>query len=237
MPTATSSRIVGVGSALVDVLSHIPEHFLQNVQGAKGGMELISAADMARLLATLPAGAVRIPGGSAANTIVGICRLGIPGRLLSKVGDDEAGKFYVAHAAKAGVETSTFKIDPGEVTGTCISLVTPDSQRTMRTYLGVGASISVADIGIADFTGCTHAHVEGYILYNLPYALHVLELAKRAGCVISLDLAAPEVVAATDNLPALLQQYVDIVMANEDEAAAFCGSESELAAVAALAEC
>ncbi len=236
MRVSTTVRIIGVGSALLDVLARVPESFLDNVGGAKGGMELVDAAGMAALLASLPAETERIPGGSAANTIVGICRLGMPGRLLSQVGRDESGSLYVSHIRQAGVEDRAFKFDPSEATGTCVSLVTPDSQRTLRTYLGASSTISPEQVVSADFGDCSCAHIEGYILHNEPYAVRVFDAAREAGCMISLDLASPEVVRQTASLKEWIAEYVDIVLANEDEAAAYADTEHEMDALNILAE-
>ena len=138
--------------------------------------------------------------------------------------------------AATGVETQAFKTHPTEASGTCLCLVTPDSQRTMRTYLGAAATLDPAEIGAADFAGCTHAHIEGYLLFNESLMRHVLKTAKAAGCTVSLDLASPEVVgAARAILPDLIREHVNMVFANEDEAAAFAGTRDEGEALRCLA--
>ncbi|MCK5803774.1 MAG: adenosine kinase [Lentisphaeria bacterium] len=229
------AEIIGVGSSLVDILASVPEEFLDTVTGGKGGMELVDRDGMRALLARLPENRARVPGGSAANTIVGLAALGNKARLLAKVGADEAGGFYVDNAADLGVSRTAFKVSEGEATGTCISLVTPDSERTMRTFLGAAATLSPEEVTVADFAGCAHAHLEGYLLFNRDLALHVLRIAREADCSVSLDLASPEVVgAAADILPQLLSDYVDMVFANEEEAAVFAGTRDERACLDAL---
>ncbi len=230
-------RVIGIGSALVDVLARVPESFLESVPGQKGGMELITRGDMEELLQRLPGPVQKAPGGSAANTVVGLARLGVPARLLSKLGQDPAGEFYSNSARTAGVENSALKRHLTEATGTCISLVTPDSERTLRTYLGAAATLTPEEVTAQDFAGCTHAHVEGYMLFNRHLMGHILDTARTAGCRIALDLASPEVVhAARDILESLLREYVDIVFANEEEAEAFCGEPDEAAAAKRLSE-
>jgi len=229
-------RIIGIGSALVDVLSAVSEAFLASVPGEKGGMEHVDRQGMADMLARLPDGPSRVPGGSAANTVVGLSKLGLSTGLLSKIGSDEAGAFYRDSLGAAGVETRALKVDATEATGTCICLVTPDSERTMRTYLGASATLSAAEVTSADFRDCTHAHIEGYMLFNQKLMLHILETAKASGCTISLDLASMEVVrAARTILPAILREYADMVFANEDEAAAFAQTSDEREALRKLA--
>ncbi len=103
----------------------------------------------------------------------------------------------------------------------------------MRTDLGAAMALAPEEISPADFAGCTHAHIEGYLLFNAQLMQRVVESAKEAGCSISLDLASFEVVhAAKDILPAILKEYVDIVFANEEEATAFTGIEDDYAAMA-----
>ncbi len=229
-------RMIGFGSALVDQLAFVPEAFVEAIHGDKGGMELVDTAEMAELTAALPSPPSRVPGGSAANTMVAAAHLGMQTRLLTKVGADADGAYYRDAVAQAGVETTAFKVHPSTPTGTCLSLVTPDSQRTMRTLLGAAATITRDDIEPSDFAGCTHLHVEGYMLFDRRLTLHVLHLAKTAGCTISLDLASPELVRAQRTiLPAILREYVDMVFANEDEAAAFAGTEDEPEALRRLA--
>ena len=228
--------VLGFGSALLDQLVHVPESFVAALPGQKGGMVLVDDAERRRLLAALPAAPEIAPGGSAANTVVGLARLGVRSRLLAKIGNDVAGDAYRRHAAEAGVETSALKCAADLPNGTCLSLVTPDGERTMRTFLGAAASLSTDEVGAADLCGCTHLLTEGYMLYNRPLLLHVLGLARAAGCRICLDLSSPEVVhAAADLLPTLLDDYVDMVFANEAEAVAFVGAQDPASALAVLA--
>ncbi|MFW6413889.1 MAG: adenosine kinase [Verrucomicrobiota bacterium] len=231
------AKLIAVGSALVDQLAYVPEDFVASIKGEKGGMELVELEEMNELLNKLPESPLRAPGGSAANTIVGAARLGLNTGMLSKVGNDEAGDFYRRSLRDAGVDDSAFKVNEEVATGTCISLITPDSERTMRTYLGAAATLAPEDVTPADFAGCTHAHLEGYLLFNHDLIMQVLKGAKEQGCKISLDLAAPEVVTANmDDLSSIVDEYVDIALANESEAAAFTGEKEEQKALAALAE-
>jgi len=193
---------------------------------------------MLELMAGLDEPPSRVPGGSAANTVVGAARLGLSAGLLTKVGDDEPGSYYREALVKAGVDSAGCKTGHGQATGACLALITPDSERTMRTFLGASATMMPAEIDADDFRRFGHAHIEGYLLFNEELLLHVLKTARAAGCGISLDLAAPEVVrAALPVLPRILHDYVDMVLANEAEAEAFSGESDEERGLAALAEC
>jgi len=106
-------------------------------------------------------------------------------------------------------------------------LITPDSERTMRTYLGAASTISADDVSESDFDGYTHLVIEGYMLHNQEVARRILEMAKRHGITISLDLASFEYVRDhRDILGELLKSFVDIVFCNEDEAVAYTGTNN-----------
>jgi sugar/nucleoside kinase (ribokinase family) len=151
---------------------------------------------------------------------------------LGKVGNCSEGEFYRQQFTQLGGDCSRFKIGE-QANGQCVSLVTPDGERTMRTNLGAAMTLAPEEISAADFAGCNHAHIEGYLLFNEALMMRVLESAKAAGCSISLDLASFEVVHATSAiLPAILRDYVDIVFANEEEAEAFTGIKDDYRAMA-----
>ncbi len=213
--------IIGVGSPIVDAIAQIEDSFLQHVEGDKGGMVLVDADTIDSLLQKIPGTAVKTPGGSAGNTLFALARMGATTAFVGKTGNCENGNFYRERFTTLGGDSSRFKT--GEVAnGQCLSLVTPDGERTMRTHLGAAMSLAPHEVTAADFAGCHHAHIEGYLLFNHDLMMAVLNAAKEAGCSISLDLASFEVVNATKHiLPDILRDYVDIVFANEEEGHAF----------------
>jgi sugar/nucleoside kinase (ribokinase family) len=228
--------VLGFGSALLDVLAHVDEDFRASVPGRKGGTELLDCQTQAAIIQRLPQEALRAPGGAAANTVVGYAKLGGRAAMLAKIGQDEVGRFYRQALQDAGVDTSAFKHCANEDTGRCLSLITPDSERTMRTYMGAAATLRADELRAEDFRGHSHFYCEGYALFDRELIFRALKLARDAGMTICLDLAAPEIVlAAQDILPALLRDYVHAVFANEQEAAAFCGSTNPEVGLDALA--
>ncbi len=234
----SKARILGVGSPMMDLLARVPEGFLDAVPGAKGGMEWVKPEEMDALIARLPEPPREAPGGSAANTICALGRLGLPVALLGKMGRDKAGEAYKRAFQELGGSDACFKYTGERATGRCLSLITPDGERTMRTDLGAAMLIDVADVSPSDFQECRHVHIEGYGLYNPDFVTHVLKTATSCGCTVSLDLGSFEVVRSVHALlPGLLQDYVDIVFANEDEARAFCDEEDPERGLAALAAC
>lgn len=220
-------KIIGVGSPIVDSLAQVSEEFVANIDGAKGGMELLTSDQIDALIESIEGNVTQAPGGSAGNSIFAMSRLGDSTTFLGKLGNCKSAEFYKSEFAKLGGDTNRFKT--GDVpNGRCVSLVTPDSERTMRTDLGAAMTLSPDEISASDFEGCQHAHIEGYVLFNRDLTFKVLKSAKEAGCTISVDLASFEVVgAAKDILEDLLKDYVDVVFANEDEAKALLGDRED----------
>ena len=229
--------VIGVGSPIVDRLARVNDDFLSRIDGHKGGMELVDSETMTQLLDRVGGAVVVAPGGSAANTVFALARLGIPSVLLGKLGDDREGEFYRQAFEQIGGDGSRLKTCDVSSTACCLSLITPDSERTMRTDLGAASGFLPEEVSPKDFDNCRHAHVEGYLLFNRALAESVLDAAKTAGCRVSLDLGSFEVVKASEDvLPSLLDEYVDVVLANEDEASAFCGSNDPWDGLRALSE-
>lgn len=233
-------QLVGVGSPVVDILARVSEDFVATIDGAKGGMELVDSGQMAALLQRLEQQGietVHVPGGSAGNTVLAAANLGLRCSFVGKLGEDAAAGVYRDAFAAQGIDVSRFK-QAALANASCLSLITPDGERTMRTNLAAAMTLAPQEITAADFADTAHVHIEGYLLFNRDLAVQVLQTAHAAGCSISLDLASFEVVnAAGDILPQLLRDYVDIVFANEDEARAFTGLGDDFEAMLAqLAE-
>jgi sugar/nucleoside kinase (ribokinase family) len=224
--------IIGVGSPIVDAIAQVEESFIAKIDGDKGGMVIVDAATINNLISDLPQAAVAAPGGSAGNTLFALARMGASTSFIGKTGNCTDGGFYRDRFAYFGGDSSRFKI--GNIpNGRCLSLVTPDGERTMRTDLGAAMTLAPEEISVDDFADCAHAHIEGYLLFNEALMRRVLESAKTADCSISLDLASFEVVnAAKTILPELLRDYVDIVFANEEEGSAFTGIHKDYPAMA-----
>lgn len=233
-----SKPVICVGSPVVDQVAHVQENFLARIAGEKGGMELVDSATFFNLLEELPEQPSYTPGGSAGNTSFALARLGMPSRFLGVLGDDRAGAFFREQLLQAGGDDTAIRVLAEQRTAQCLSLVTPDAERTMRTHLGAAMTFAPEHIAEKDFIGCRHAHIEGYMLFNPDLMVATLKAAKTAGCTISIDLASFEVVHASRAiLQQLLAEYVDIVFANEEEAEAFVGSSDSEKGLAALARC
>jgi len=224
-----SVKVLGFGSPILDLLIQVDDAFLtEHISGEKGGMGMLDAAAQKKLIGSFPSGKVKKAiGGSAFNTISALTSLGMETAFLGKVGQDADGDFYRNAYAAANGDISRFRFSKTEPTATCISLITPDSERTMRTNLGASSTLTPEDISADDFKGITHFHAEGYMLFLPGVLKKAMQLAKEAGCTVSFDFSSFEVVRIfRKDIEALLDQYVDIIFANEDEAREFCGTEN-----------
>lgn len=219
-------RILCVGACLNDLLLRESDAFLTSLGREKGGMTMVEKAELDRAVKASPVRPSSSPGGSACNTAVGLARLGASSGFLGMRGGDEAGKRLEAQLEDWGVGCR-LRRSPSP-TGCVLSVITPDAQRTMLTFLGASAGMRPEDIAVEDFRGCGLVHLEGYLLFNRPLAFRVIALAKEAGAKVSLDLASFEVVRANmDMLPGLIEKSVDLLIANEDEARAYSGKTPE----------
>jgi sugar/nucleoside kinase (ribokinase family) len=226
--------VVGVGSALIDILAHENDAFLERTGAVKGGMTYVDKdfIDHTVGLATLTPAVV--PGGSACNTTVGIGRLGGQARFVGKCGNGPMGQLFRSDLERRNVAPWLF--DSDAPTGRVLSIITPDAERSMFTFLGASAQIQPAEITPDCFRPAAVVHVEGYLLFNRNVIWAILKAAKQIGAVISLDLASFNVVAeAADILTDLVAEYVDILIANEDEAFAYTKERSESKALEAMA--
>jgi sugar/nucleoside kinase (ribokinase family) len=224
-----------IGSALVDILLQETEEFLRKTGAPKGGMTLVDVARIESMLKESGKKYSVVPGGSACNTIIGIARLGGDARFIGKRGADGCGDIF-EHSLRVGGVRPMLQISPTP-TGRVLSIVTPDAQRSMFTFLGASSETAPGEITAATFEGVSLVHVEGYLLFNRELIMAALKAAKTAGALVSLDLASFTVVeAATDVLENIVREYVDILIANEDEARAFTGFDDERKALHALAE-
>lgn len=227
--------IVGIGSALVDILALENDEFLNKLGARKGGMTLVADNVIENTLSIATINTRIVPGGSACNTMVGIGRLGGAARFVGKLGKDELGKFFENDLRENNVEPLLFT--SSSPTGRVLSIITPDAQRSMFTCLGASSETRPEEITHDCFRDAAVVHIEGYLLFNRDLILTALNTAKAAGALISLDLASFTVVEESkDFLEKIVDYYVDILIANEDEAFAFTGQSDELQALDALSE-
>ncbi|MEJ5316214.1 MAG: adenosine kinase [Tenuifilum sp.] len=218
------AKFLGLGNALVDILVQLPNDAkLFELNLPKGSMQLVDAERMQIILAQtegLPR--TLAAGGSAANTIHGLANLGMSTAFIGKVGDDSFGQAFANDMTQNGINPIMLK--GNAESGRALAFITPDSERTFAVYLGAAIEMTPNDLNPSLFSGYTHFHIEGYLVQNHSLVRKAVELAKQSGCSISLDLASYNVVEENrDFLREIVENYVDIVFANEEEAKAFTG--------------
>jgi sugar/nucleoside kinase (ribokinase family) len=227
--------IAGIGSALIDILTYQNDEFVIATGSAKGGMTLVDNPFIDDLLGKISGERHVVPGGSACNTIVGVGMLGGPARFVGKSGRDAFADIYQDDLTRNHVEPVLFKSD--SPTGRVMSIITPDAQRTMFTYLGASAETEPSEVTSEVFKDAAIVHIEGYLLFNRDLIEAAFKAAHEAGAKISLDLASFTVVeGAQEYLDKFVKEYVDILIANEDEARTYTGLKSETEALEVLSE-
>lgn len=212
--------VVGVGNALVDVLSHESEDFVRRLGLVKGTMQLVDEPRAREIYAAMGP-AVEISGGSAANTVVGVASFGRRAHYIGKVRDDQLGDVFSHDLRSVGVGYATPPAGAGPATGRCLIVVTPDAQRTMSTYLGASSLLAPADIEKAVIERGRILYLEGY-LFDPPEAQEAFRaaasIAHAAGRKVALTLSDPFCVdrhraAFLD----LVERHADVLFANEAE--------------------
>ena len=227
--------VVGVGSALVDILAREDDEFLQKTGAIKGGMKYVDKEFIERTMSRASRKPTMVPGGSACNTVIGIGKLGGHARFVGKRGKGKLGGFFETNLRKNNVDPVLFT--SSSFTGRVLSIITHDAQRSMFTFLGAASETQPEEITKNCFENAAIVHIEGYLLFNEDLILAALTAAKEAGALVSLDLASFTVVEESIILlKKIVKDFVDILLANEDEALAFTGYSDEVKAANALSE-
>ena len=213
--------VVGIGSAIVDVIAHAEDSFLSKHDVSKGTMHLWSEESQPDALYKDIGPAVEASGGSAANTMAGVASLGGKPAFIGKTKADQLGRIFARDIQSIGVHYETEPLSEGPATARCIILVTPDAQRTMFTYLGASGALSATDMNKDLIASSKILYIEGY-QWDLPETKKAIvsacETAKRSGGKVALTLSDPFVVERHRNdLFDLVNQHVDIIFANEIE--------------------
>ena len=236
-----SLDVVGIGNAIVDSVAEADDALLAGEDLPKGSMTLIDAARADALRARMGQ-AIEVCGGSAANTMVGVARLGGAAGYVGKVRDDEAGAVFRRDIREAGVDFPIPAAADGAATARCLVFVTPDAQRTMTTYLGACVELGPADIDPDFIARARLLYMEGY-LWDPPAAKEAfrkaLGIAHAAGGRVCLSLSDSFCVERhRAELRDLVANHIDVLFANEDEAMALYEvGDFDAALAAARADC
>ena len=167
------------------------------------------------------------PGGAPCNVLAMLTKLGHKTAFIGKVGNDHYGDFFRKNLQKNNIEDNLLTSEHLP-SGVASAFISPDGERTFGTYLGAAASLKAEDLTLEMFKGYAYLFIEGYLVQDHEMILHAIELAKEAGLQICLDMASYNIVENDlEFFSLLINKYVDIVFANEEEAKAFTGEEPE----------
>ena len=212
--------VVGIGNAIVDVLSHADDEFLVREGLVKGSMALIDTVRAEALYDSMGP-AIEVSGGSAANTVAGLAGFGGRAGFVGRVRDDQLGAVFTHDLRALGVEFDVAPAMEGPPTGRCLILVTPDAQRTLNTYLGAGANLGPDDVDEAQVACAQITYLEGY-LWDPPAAKEAFRkasaVAHASGRKIAFSLSDSFCVGRwREEFVHLAEHEVDVLFANEEE--------------------
>jgi sugar/nucleoside kinase (ribokinase family) len=219
-------EILGVGSPILDHIIMVSDEYLSRIPGAKGGMEPVDYDTLLKIIEESGQTPSNVTGGSAANTIKGLAGLGRKCAFVGKIGNDEAGKKFLKTMESLGIVS--FLIPSALPTAQVVCLISPDSERTLRAYLGAGKDWKAEDLNPEIFHGAKLVHIEGYTLLYESLTQTAMEMAKKADAKISFDLSSFEIAQQhKKTIISLVANYVDVLFANEAETQAITQLDSE----------
>ena len=218
-----SYEVFTISDSIVDYILKVEEEFVDSLPGLKGGSELVDDVIFERIIRASGIQPIIRPGSSGVNIIKGLQHLGHSCGIMTTVGDDEDGRFFLKSIKNQGI---TLQLQTSSMpTGKSACLVTPNGERTMRTFLGAAAENDHLLLRPKMFQNISHFHLEGYQLKHNNLSGQAVALAKKNHATISLDLSSFEVVKANRNyIWSLLEGgQIDILFANQDEARVLTG--------------
>jgi sugar/nucleoside kinase (ribokinase family) len=235
--SSESFDVFGIENPLIDLLVSVPDLLLKDLGVEKDKMYLVDLPRLQSILRALGDRAIHPePGGSCANTLLGIAQLGARTAYCGKAGRDDYGRVYIRKLEEAGV--TSFVGTDGHNTGSTVILVTPDAARTMNTYLGACQELKPADVPIDALRRSKRLYMTGYLWDTegqQQAAWLALLTAQEARIPVAMSLSDPFCVTRHQTLfPSLLRDHVDLVFANRDEALMLTGRADEERALADL---
>lgn len=235
-----SHDVYAIGNALVDIQAQVHDDLLTELAVDKGVMTLVDDERQASVLSKFDLPSMhRCAGGSAANTVAAVADFGGKAAFVGKIGDDEAGEFFLKDLRQLGV---TIDVDPmpGSPTGTCAVLITKDAQRTMLTNLGASARLSEIDIDEAAICDAKYIYIEGYLFTGedtKAAAYRAIDLAVKNNIKIAFTASDPFLVEMMkEEMWDLIRGPVDLFFCNEEEARSLTGLSDPIACASKIHE-
>ncbi len=233
-----SVQILGISNAIVDVLAHVDQVFLDLIGAPLGSMTLIDESQAHEIYAKMGP-ATEMSGGSVANTIAGFANLGGSSAYIGKVRNDQLGDIFNHDMRSLGVDIRLQAATEGAPTARSHVLISEDGQRTMQTYLGACLGLALADITLATVGNPKVLLLEGYVwdIEEGPaLATRAAQIAHQNGAAVALSLSDSFCVDRhRDSFEKFVHNTADIVVADEDEVHALFGTNSITAAIETLA--
>ena len=218
-------KILGIGNAIVDVLCKVTDKFLEEKSLTKSTMKLVDEREFKNLLSSLKIEET-ISGGSVANSIVGLSQLGNKVAFLGKVNNDDLGQKYEEGLIKENVNYLYQKKSELVPTGTCLILITPDSERTMCTFLGIAGKIDETDVNELQIKNADIVFLEGY-LWDEGEPKKAFDKAISYSKKTAMSLSDQFCVDRhKKNFLDLVKNKIDIVFSNEQEILSLIDSQN-----------
>ncbi len=233
-------NVYGIGHALTDMEYEVTLEQLQALSIEKGVMTLVDEDRQQAIMEHFQElSCKKASGGSAANTMVALCQLGGTGFFSCKVANDDIGAFYQEDLVHCGLETNLTQQAASEgITGKCLVLVTPDTDRTMNTFLGISGGFSEVELVPEALAASEYLYMEGYLVSapnSQAATIKARELAQKAGVKTSLSLSDPNMVQFfKDSLLEMIGPGLDLIFANEVEALKMADTDNLNDAIAHL---
>ena len=226
---AAKIRLLGISNAIVDVLSHVDEEFLDRIGAPPGSMTLIDER-RAHEIYEMMGPATEMSGGSVANTVAGFANLGGAAAYIGRVNNDQLGEIFVHDMRSLGVDIRLEPAPARATTARCHVLITPDGQRTMQTYLGACTELSTGDITEETVGRAEVTLLEGYvwdIAEGPALARKAIDIAKAAGGKVALSLSDSLCVERhREAFHDAVLNGVDIIVADEEEVSALLQTDN-----------
>lgn len=225
-------HVFGLGNALVDTEIQVSDQDLSRLEIEKGLMTLVDQDRQQFLIDNLQDHLTlsnRACGGSGANTVISVTQFGGNGYMACKVADDENGQFYLQDLIDNGVDhCGDDRLEAG-VTGKCLVMITPDAERTMNSFLGIGETLAPDNIDESAIADSEYIYIEGYLVTSdtgRAAAIKAYEIAKAAGTKIAMSLSDPGIVEYFKaGLEQIIGDGIDLLFCNRLEALSWCDTD------------
>ena len=225
-------NVFGIGNALVDCVYMVDDKFLDDNNIEKGLMTLVDEKKQKSIIEKIKNfDSVIQSGGSVTNSVYTLSQLGGSGYVSVLVAEDEFGKIYLSDLKNSNVSTGGTTYTTGDgMTGSCLVLTTPDAERTMNTCLSISSNFSIKNINLVDLKSSEYLYIEGYLVTSdvAMEAVHQsIEFSSKNDVKIALTFSDLAMVKYfKDNFKSILNNKVDLLFCNEDEAKTFSGYDT-----------